>query len=77
MQSNDPIFNQVKRAGIPYANHASDLYIPVNSYTSKLVDQYEYRSNITTFKSQIDGLLWYDIPFAYLPYWSAKQNTAI
>lgn len=63
-----------KALNIPIDNHESDLYIPVTETTQALVEQYEFRSNVKTFKSQIDGQLWYDIPFAYLPFWEARQD---
>lgn len=68
------IWEQVETQGIEYGNHASDLYIPVNDQTRALVAAYEFKSNVTMFTSNVDGQLWYDIPFAYLPYWEAKQK---
>lgn len=68
------IFNQVKAAGIPYASHATDLYIPVNNETRKIIAEYEFKSDVKTFVNQVEGGLWYDIPFAYLPAWEAKYN---
>lgn len=68
------LFNQVKALGIPYANHETDLYIPVTDQTRKLIDAYEFKSNVTTFKNQVEGGIWYDIPFAYLPAWESKSR---
>ena len=48
--------------------HCSDLYLLKNSISEKLVSQYEFRGNVTTFHSQIDRKIWYAIPFAYYPY---------
>lgn len=62
------IFEEVKKQGIEYSTHCSDLYIPVNDQTRKLVDYYEYKGNVEIFISQIDGKPWYDIPFAYSEY---------
>jgi hypothetical protein len=65
-----PIFEQVKELNIPYDSHATDLYVPVNDATRELIKGYEYRTNVTTFVSQIDKKLWFEIPFAYLPGWN-------
>jgi len=46
-------------------HHASDLYLKVNDISKKLVDEYEYKSVVTQFKSKTDGGQWYEIPFAY------------
>lgn len=46
-------------------HHCSDLYLRVNDISRKLVSEYEYKNNVTTFIDQIDHVLWYEIPFAY------------
>jgi hypothetical protein len=68
------IFEIVKSEGIDYSNHESDLYIPVTERTKELIKDYEFKTNVTTFVSNIDQKLWYDVPFAYLPYWHSKQK---
>lgn len=67
-------YDQVKAAGIAYDHHETDLYVPVNDDTRKLVEAYRFKSNVTQFTSQIDGKRWFDIPFAYLPAWEAKSH---
>jgi hypothetical protein len=68
------LFDQVKDSGIPYDHHESDLYVLVTPESQKiLVECLGPRPNgICTFTSQIDGKLWYDVPFAYRPFWEAK-----
>lgn len=52
-------------------HHESDLYIKVSPESRKLVDNYEFKSNVQTFVSAIaPHVLWFDIPFAYTPYWN-------
>lgn len=50
-------------------NHGSDLYVPVTADTKKVLADYEFKGNVTTFVDQITGRPYYDIPFAYTPYW--------
>jgi len=69
------IYDKVIEAGIEHDNHCSDLYIPANDETRKLLDEYEYKCNVTTFTSNIDGKRWFDIPFAYEPYWKRAEKT--
>jgi hypothetical protein len=69
------LFEKVKAAGIQYSNHESDLYIPVNEETKKLLADFPYKENVTTFRSNIDHKLWYDIPFAYRPWWEARNRS--
>ena len=35
---------------------------------------YEYKNQVSVFVSPLDGCAWYDIPFAFLPYWSEKRK---
>lgn len=67
------IYDACKAAHVEIDNHESDLYIPVNELTQSLVEQYPHKEIVTKFVSQIDGKLWYDVPFAYEPYWEAKR----
>jgi hypothetical protein len=68
------LYSQVVAQGIAHDHHESDLYIPVNAHTRVLLDDYEHRDIVTMFVSQIDGKFWYDVPFAYLPWWDAKAK---
>lgn len=67
------IYDELKAKNVQIDNHESDLYCPVNETTKTIIGQYDHKSNITTFKNQIDGKLWYDIPFAYTPWWNTKE----
>lgn len=69
MLTSNELWEKVRELGIEHSNHASDLYIPVNEVTQKLISEYEFKKNVTLFKNQIDGKPWYDIPFAYGSYW--------
>ena len=68
------IYKAVKEKGIGYSSYHSDLYIPRNEETTKLVNDYKFKNNVTTFTNQVEGGIWYDIPFAYSPYWDSKLN---
>lgn len=43
----------------------SDLYLKATPISRKIVKDYKYKRFVTTFRSNIDGSLWYEIPFAY------------
>lgn len=66
------LFEEVISRGIPYEHHESDLYIPFTKETEKLVRNYNVSAE--RFISQIDGKVWFDIPFVYEPYWEKKQR---
>ena len=59
------IHPEMIRLGVPCENHALDLYVPVNKITKGIVRRYEYRQSVKTFKSEIDGKQWFDIPFGF------------
>ena len=65
------IYKKMKEAGVEISNHCSDMYVPVNKTTTGLLADYEFRRSVTTFTSNIDGELTYDIPFAYDPFFPA------
>ena len=50
-------------------NHCSDLYVKKNDISTSFVNEYEFKQNVTTFRDQIEGQIWYDIPFAYSEYY--------
>lgn len=68
------IYEEMKAAGVEIGHHESDLYVPVNDITRKIVREYKYRANVTIFTCQIDKKPWYDIPFAYLPFWERGKR---
>lgn len=70
----ESIYSQVVAAGIEHANHESDLYIPVTDQTRTILATWEFKENVTTFRNNIDSKLWYDLPFAYLPFWELRQR---
>lgn len=69
------LFHYVLTAGIPYASHETDLYIPANDRTRKILAEFPTcDANKTTFENQVEGGTWFDVPFAYLPAWWAKSK---
>lgn len=51
-------------------HHASDLYLLVTSASSLIVGALDNRALLSVFRSQIDGKLWYELPFCYIPGWT-------
>ena len=48
-------------------HHESDLYIKFSAKSSALVNRLTCKSLLTTFHSQTDGNLWYELPLCYNP----------
>lgn len=74
MADQPSIYQQCVAAGVPTHNNSSDLYIPVNDVTTKLVQQYQFRQLVSTFTNQVEGGTWFSIPFAYEPFWEAAAE---
>jgi len=68
------ILNEVIEQGIQFDNHVSDLYIPVNEKTKEIIKRYPESQPVLTFRSAIDGTLWYDLAFKYTPFWANKTK---
>lgn len=71
------IYDQMKAAGVQIDSHESDLYVPVNEQTTSiLMSNIGLKGRLSSMKfvSQIDGKVWYDIPFAYQPWWDARAS---
>lgn len=68
------IYQKMVEAGVQIDHHESDLYVPVNSVTKLIVGDYKFKNSVTRFKSNIEPHdIWYDIPFAYDPWWTDKR----
>lgn len=69
------IMEKLIEAGIKpeeISSHESDLYVKKNQISEKVLADYEFKQNVSTFISQIDGQPWYEVPFAYEPFWEKK-----
>ena len=64
------IYEELKNAGVQITSWQSDLYCPKNDITIPIVEKYEKLHYVQTFKNQNDGKIWYDVSFAFDPYWS-------
>jgi len=65
------IYQDMKDAGVEMDSHESDLYVPVNETTRAILAKYPTQSR-SIFHCNIDKQLWFDIPFAFLPFWEKR-----
>lgn len=54
-------------------HHESDLYLRKTSESEQLIAEYKFRSNVTVFRDAIGNALWYEVPFAYDPFWKSRR----
>lgn len=68
------LYTELRDSGTEIDCHESDLYVPRTAENLTILARYPLqRGNAVTFTSQIDGKLWLDIPFAYDPWWEARN----
>lgn len=68
----ESLYQQVERLGLEMESHESDLHLKCTGESAALIAGYRHRANVRTFTSSIDGRSWYDIPFAFDPFWEAR-----
>lgn len=72
------LYEELVEAGIKVTNHYSDLYFPVTDESAVILAKYPKQKAIaTTFRSNIDGVLCFDVPFGYEPYWANKFSEVL
>lgn len=68
------LYTELVAAGIEVSNWQSDLYFPVTKEAREILARHPVqKANATTFKSQTTGRPYYDVPFAYDPFWEARR----
>jgi len=67
------IYKKMVEAGVEVRKHESDLYVPNNETTRAIIAEYEHKNSVTSFYCY-DNVNdpWFDIPFAYDPWWDAR-----
>lgn len=78
---NQSIYNVLMGAQVPERdidNHYSDLYLRATPQNTELLRRYYEVQGIKRlpekFRSKLDNEEWYDIPFAYNPYWEEMMT---
>ena len=71
--SKTDIYAAIIAAGIPIDHHYSDLYVLATPEARAIIKASGWYG-VTSFISQIDGRRWYDVPFAYAPFWEPAKE---
>lgn len=58
-----PIQERFEAMGIPTDTHESDLYVKDTAEARIILDDYEFKNQISLFTDAIDGAPWIEIPF--------------
>jgi hypothetical protein len=67
-------YQRALELGLTLDHYSSDLYVKDCKEAAQLVLSHEFPQNCTKFRSRIDGEIWWEIPFAYDPWWDARKR---
>ena len=71
------LYQALTVAGCEIDHHESDLYVKLTPTALAVIrtfpGMYDEGSRFM-FRSKVDGKMWLDFPFAYEPFWAAKQH---
>lgn len=71
------LYTDLKDAGIECESYQSDLHIPDTIEAREILKRHpEHDRNAKRFRSEIDGRMYLDVPFAFDPYWEEKAGKA-
>ena len=72
------LYHELKSAGIELDSHYSDLYVKDSPQARAIIQRHmDKKARFPSlFISQIDGKPWFDIPFAFMPYWELRAKSA-
>ena len=66
------IYQKLKEANVELDHHGSNLYAIKCPESKAIIEKYAFKRNVSVFRSKIDGKMWYEIPFAFAPYWKGR-----
>jgi hypothetical protein len=71
------LYEELTNAGVEIDSHESDLYFPRTDETKAILDNHPaQKNNASTFRNNINGEVWFDVPFSYDPFWEKRANNA-
>lgn len=73
-QDKPTLYDALVAAGCEVDNHESDLYVRLTVESRAILNQYPDYAQVQLFHSGRDGQLWIDVPFAFSPWWRARQQ---
>jgi hypothetical protein len=69
------LYGDLLAAGVPMDNHESDLYFLDTPTSRAILARYPYSAKISSrFTNARDCAIWWEAPFAFLPWWEARAG---
>ena len=70
----DSVYGKLMAAVCKIDSHESDLYVLATPEAEKILRASDHWPIVRRFTSNVDGLRWFDVPFAYLPFWEKRAG---
>ena len=71
------LYDELRAAGVRIDHHESDLYCPATETSREIIARYPKHAMTTSLfidqSGQKGERVWFDIPFAYAPWWRARK----
>lgn len=73
------LYQRLKEAGIETDGYQSDLHFPITEESTRILREWREESELpkpmgTRFTCRRTGEPWYEVPFAYDPFWDKKMK---
>jgi hypothetical protein len=65
------LYQDLVLLGVPIDSHESDLYVVASPEVSALIEKHGLCK--TTFRHEVLKTIWYDVPFAFDPWWEVRR----
>ena len=67
------LYGDLLAAGVPMENHESYLYFKDGPEARAILARFPHSAKIASrFHSAGNGEIWWEVPFAWLPWWEAR-----
>jgi hypothetical protein len=67
------LYGDLGAAGVPISNHESDLYFQDSADSRAILARWPDKAKLATrFECRLTGQTWWDVPFAFLPWWEKQ-----
>ncbi len=72
-EKHDTLYDACVAAGLAIDSHESDMYLLDTPKAVSLIVTYRgVRHGAKRFRSAVDGKMWWDVPFAFAPFWRSR-----
>lgn len=72
------LYQELVAAGCEIDSNESDLYVKVTPQSRAIIERWcwvnKQHRGISLFRSDTDNAMWWDVPFAFDPFWEARQK---